>query len=99
MKNTTFQDSVVVNLLNKHFYFISFDAEHKGEISFSGHTFKYIPHGTRSGTHQLAQQLATINNKIAYPTICILNDENEIVFQIASALNTTEFLSILQPLK
>ena len=99
MKNTTLQDSVVVHLLNQHFYFISFDAEYKNEITFSGHTFKYIPHGTRSGTHQLAKQLATINHKIAYPTICILNNENEIVFQIASALNTTELLSILQPLK
>ena len=99
MENTTFKSPEVINELNNDFYFIPFDGEHKDDVQFLGHQFTYIPHGTRSGTHQLAKALGTIDGQLAYPTICVLNSNNEIIFQIASKLTTKELLTVLDSLK
>ncbi|MCB0640758.1 MAG: DUF255 domain-containing protein [Phaeodactylibacter sp.] len=72
MDNTTFKDGSVTNYLNEKFYVVKFDAEQKGEIDFSGHTFKYVPNGRR-GYHQLAYAL--LDGRLSYPTVVYLDEE------------------------
>jgi hypothetical protein len=48
------------------------------------------------GTHQLAKNLATIKGRILYPTLCILNSKNEIIYQYAGWLQVDEMVEILE---
>ena len=99
MENSTFKNPEIITLLNKNFYFISFDAESKEDIQFNNHTFKFKPKGQNTGIHELATELATINSQVVYPTVTILQPDFSIVFQKHSFLNSKELLSILQKIK
>lgn len=99
MQNTTLKNDSIIEQLNKKFYFINLNAEQKKDIVFNGHTFKYKPTGINTGIHELAEQLATIDNKVNYPTICFLNANNEIIFQYDQFINSTELDIILKRLK
>ncbi len=99
MKNITFKNDSIINTLNDHFYFIDLNAEEKRKIVFNNHTFKYKPTGTNTGLHELADQLATIDNKVAYPTLCFLNPDKEIIFQYNQFINSADLQTILIRLK
>lgn len=99
MDQTTLKDDQIRTLLNDHFYFIKFNAETKEEINFRGHLFQFQPTGTKTGMHELSIQLATIDGEIAFPSICILNPENEIVFQYNEVLKTKQFIKVLKQLE
>lgn len=96
MEKTSFSDKEVINKLNTDFYFISLNAETKEIIQFRNRDFKFIPNGRNTGMHQLALELGTIDGKIAYPTITILNPDYEVIFQHASFLNTKQLNRILK---
>jgi thioredoxin-related protein len=96
MHNKTFKNEAVIKNLNEKFYFIDFNAEEKREIIFNNAIYSYKPSGINSGVHELALQLGTIDKQISYPTLCILNDKNEIVFQYNSFLNAKDFLKLLE---
>lgn len=95
MKNTTFKSKEVIQLLNKKFWFADLNAEEKKDIIFNKHTFKYKPTGNNTGIHELAEQLGTINGKISYPVLCILNTKYEIIFQYDQFLSSTDLLKVL----
>lgn len=95
MKNTTFKDKTVINLLNSKFYFVELNAEEERNIRFNNYTFKYKPTGSKTGVHALAEQLGTINGKTAYPLTCFLNEKNDIIYQSDVFLNPKAFVEIL----
>jgi len=95
MKNTTFKNAQIISILNEKFWFVDLNAEHKNDIVFKGHTFKFNPTGRNTGLHELAEELAKINGKLAFPTICILNENFEIVFQTGEFLDSAQFLKLL----
>jgi thioredoxin-related protein len=99
MKNTTFKDKEITKLLNEDFLFANLNAEEKQDILFNGHTFKYKPTGTNTGIHELAEQLATIDKQVAYPTLCFLNSNYEIIFQYNQFINATDLSNLLTRLK
>ena len=99
MKNTTFKNDSVIDVLNNNFYFIDLNAESTEDIYYGGHTFRYKPTGVNTGVHELAEQLGTIDGKMNYPTISIINTQNEIVFQYGGLLKTDELLAVLKKLK
>ena len=98
MKSKTFKNNDVVNLINEKFYFVDFNAEEKRKIVFNNTSFAFKPHGTKTGVHELAIELGTIDNQISYPVICILNEKNEIIFQHYSFLNAKDLMKILKKL-
>ena len=99
MENSTFKNTEIVALLNDNFYFISLDAETKKDIYFNNHKFSFKPNGQNTGIHELATALATINSRIVYPTITILQSDFSMVFQKHSFLNSKELLAILKKIK
>lgn len=96
MKETTLKNKHVIQLLNDHFYYISLNAEQKENITFNQQQFKYIPNSTHSGVHELAKALGTINQKISYPTLSILNSSYEIIFQYNQYLEANQLQEILE---
>lgn len=95
MENTTLQDPTIIKVLQEKFYFISFDGEEERDILFREHTFRFKPRGQGTGVHELAEQLGTIDGQLSYPTICILNEKEEIVFQYTGFLKAKVFRKIL----
>lgn len=96
MMHTTLQNEQVIEVLNEHFLYTALDAEFKNDIVFNHHSFHYMPNGNNTGTHELATALGTINDKLSFPTICILNKHYEIIFQHASFILADDLLSILE---
>lgn len=96
MEHTTFQDEEVNELLNKDFYFVTLDAEEKRDITLKGHTFSYQPTGSGSGQHELAQILGQVNGKLAFPTLCFLNSNNEIIYQSNGFLTAKQLVETIK---
>ena len=96
MEHTTLRNDEVVKLLNEHYYFISFDGEQEEDVSFRGHTFHYQPTGRNTGTHELATALGTMDNALTYPTLVLLDEEYNIIFQHNAFLNSEEMIGVLQ---
>jgi thioredoxin-related protein len=99
MQNTSFKHRDIVQLLNKHFYLLDLDAEEQRGIRFHGHTFQYKPTGHQTGMHELAEQLGTIEGKISFPSLCFLNEKNEIIYQHSGFLDAKALQKILEELK
>ncbi len=93
MKKNTFKNKNIVKILNEKFYFVSFNAESKKEVSFNNHIFKFRPNGN-TGTHEIA--VALTNNKLTYPSTIILSSKNEIILEANTFLNAKKLLTILQ---
>lgn len=99
MKNTTFKNEEIIKELNNTFYFVNFNAEEKRTVVFKKTAFQFKPTGNNSGTHELAIALGTINKQLNFPVLCVLNSENEIIFQHNGYLKPKELKLILAKLK
>ncbi|MFY9242994.1 MAG: thioredoxin fold domain-containing protein [Polaribacter sp.] len=95
MKKNTLENSNIIKLLNNHFYFAKLNGEEKKDIHFLGKTFVYKSYGNKIGNHELAIELASINNKLNYPTTIILNKKFEIDLQIDTYINSKKMEKIL----
>ena len=95
MKSTTFKNNEIIQQLNETFYFVDFNAEEKRTISFNNQQFQFKPTGNNSGIHKLAIQLGTLNNKVNYPVLCVLNEQYEIIFQHTGFLSAKDFKLLL----
>ncbi|WP_166921340.1 thioredoxin family protein [Flavobacterium poyangense] len=96
MKSTTFKNQEIIDRLNSDFYFVDLNAEEKRDILFNNQIFKYRPTGNNVGVNELAIQLGTINKQIAYPVMCILNADNEIIMQYNNYLSVADFKLLLE---
>lgn len=98
MKNTSFKNDKIKDLLKEQFWFAELNAEVNQEILFNGNKFKYKPSGINTGVHELAEQLGTIDGKLSYPALCILNADYEIIFQYNEFLSADDLKKILTKL-
>lgn len=82
MQNTMLSNPKISLLLRNKFYTVYLNVEEKKNIFFAGREFKF-----KSGVNELAGELATVNGRISYPTLCILNTKNEIIYQYGGFLS------------
>ena len=85
-----------MELLNKNYYFVSFDGEQKEEVKFKGHVFQFRPSGRNTGTHELAIALGSVEGNLTYPTFVLLNPAYELIFQHQAFLNAEALIGILE---
>ena len=95
MQKTTFGNPKVIDQINKDFYFIKLNAEEKRDIYFDHTHFKFKPTGSKTGIHELAEALATIDKKAYYPALVVLNAKNEIIYQYGGFLKAAEVSELL----
>lgn len=76
MDKETFNNPVVADYLNKHYYPVKFNAESFDSIVFEGHTFINEKKGTRS-THQFA--IALLNGQLSYPSVAYLAENLQLI--------------------
>lgn len=91
MQNTMIKNPKVSQLLRNEFYTVFLNAEEKKNILFAGREFKF-----RNGVNELATELATVNGRVSYPTLCILNAKNEIIYQYDGFLSVQAFENTLK---
>ncbi len=96
MQQTTFKDNEVVKNLNTNYYFISFNAESKKEVNFLGQIYKFVSTGIKTGKHQIAEVLGSVNGEINYPTTVILNTNYQIEAQFPYMLTSNDLIKILE---
>lgn len=91
MEHTMLKNPKVSNLLDQKYRTVLFNAEVKQDIFFAGRTLRY-----RSGLNELAQELAPNKGVVSYPTICILNSKNEIIYKHEGYLSAQALLYTLE---
>jgi thioredoxin-related protein len=92
MDKQTFTDPNVIELMNKYFYPVKFDAEGKDPITFKGQQFVFVPEG-RNGYHQLAAEF--MQGKMSYPTFMFLNPKFEVITPISGFVKPEDFEPIV----
>lgn len=92
MDATTFTDPEIVELMNRYFIPVKFDAEQKEPISFSGKEFKFVENGKR-GYNELAAAL--MQNKMSYPTVVMLNEKVQMIQPIPGYRSAEDLKPIL----
>lgn len=98
MKNSMLKNREISDLLSGKYYVVFLDAEEKSDIVFSGRRFKFNPSGVNTGLHELAGELGLIRGQIAYPSLCFLNNKNEIIYQHEGFLNPAGLIVLLKKL-
>ncbi len=96
MKNTTFQNIELINLLNDHYWFISFDAEYKKSIVFNGNKYDYIPSGNNTGVNELTEELAMVEGKLSFPIIVAIDQNNEVLIKWRDFMSSKDLLKLLK---
>lgn len=92
MDATTFQNPVVVQVVNQYYYAVKFDAESKKEIVFNGTVYKFVANGQR-GYHELASAL--LQGKMGYPTVAFLDEKLNLIQSIPGYRKASEIDPIL----
>ncbi len=92
LDRTTFKDSIIVDLINEHFYPVKFNAEQKDTINFKGTAYKFVANGRR-GYHELAA--AILQGKMSYPTMIIMDEQYQILSPINGAVNAPDLEPVL----
>lgn len=92
MDKATYENSKVIEAINKNYYAVKFNAEQKEPVTFDGHTFKFVASGRR-GYHELAAALT--NNKLTYPTTVFMDEQVRIIQPIAGYMGPDDFLPIV----
>ncbi|HSG67082.1 MAG TPA: DUF255 domain-containing protein [Bacteroidales bacterium] len=93
MDATTFEDPVIVELMNKYFYAVKLDAERKDTVIFNDHPFVNTNPTGRRASHQLAQAL--LKGKMSYPSFVFLNDKHEWLTVINGYTKSPEMEKVL----
>lgn len=96
MKKNTFTNKNIIRILNKKFYFVSFNAETKKSVTFNNHTFHFKPTGKNTGSHELATTLT--NNNLTFPAIVFLSSKNQVLYKEHTFLPADKLHTILHQL-
>jgi thioredoxin-related protein len=98
MKRSVLKDKRLTGILDKAFYNVFLNADNKDDIIFAGRKFTYKPSGINTGVHELVEELGTINKQISFPSVCFLNEKNEIIYQHAGYLSPVALGTVLETL-
>lgn len=98
MKRAVLTDKRLDITLDRSFYTVFLNADHQEDIVFAGRKFTYKPSGVNTGVHELAAELGTINKQLSFPSLCFLNEKNEIIYQHAGYLDPAGLSLVLKTL-
>lgn len=97
MDKVVFTKSKVIELLNKEYYAVRFDAETEAEVTFGGQTFVNDQIGkSRSPIHQIAQLLASREGQFVPPTLVVLDKEFNVTARYFEYMDSKRLLNALQ---
>ncbi len=77
-------------------YFSVLDAETKETIVFNDMSYRFVPNGVSTGSHELAFSLGNIDNRLVFPTWVLLNENLEIIFKFPGVIKASELSKLLE---
>lgn len=90
---TTFKDTAIANYVNKHFYLMNYDAENADTIRFKGEAcYKTLVNGYPFNTFALK----VTNNRLSFPSIAVLDENQNILDALNAFLTPASLLPILK---
>lgn len=92
MDKNTFQNPVIANYINEHYYAVKLNAEQRDSIQFNGRTYRFVKKGRR-GYHELAAAL--LNGKMSYPTVVYLNENLELLQPVPGYMDAVQFEKVI----
>jgi thioredoxin-related protein len=92
MDAETFSHPVIAQYVNDHYYAVKLNAESTEDITFNGHTYKFVPQNGR-GYHELAAGL--LNGKLSFPSIAYLNEKLELLGAVPGYKGPADMESLL----
>ncbi len=90
MEATTYSDPILIQYMNKHFYCVKLDAETKETIFYKNKNYSFSPDNK---VHDLAAFL--LNGQMGYPTTVFLDENQDVITQVAGYQTTQQMGSIL----
>ena len=99
MQRAQLKKSGVLQRVAPAVYFSEFDAETEDDVVFNDTTYRFIPTGVSTGSHELAFALGSIDSRLAFPTWVLLNENLEIVFQYPGVIKADELTALLKTVR
>jgi thioredoxin-related protein len=93
MDQSTFSDSLIIEMVQRYFFPVKLDAEYKEDIVVRDRTYKFIPNGRR-GYHELAAEL--LNGRMAYPYCVFLDESGNIITTLPGYKEPDELNVVLE---
>ena len=98
MDKVVFTKPDVINLLNKQYYAVRFNAETESAINFGGQKFINDQIGkSRNPIHQIAQLLALRNRQFVPPTLVVLDEDFKVTARYFEYMDSKRLLKALNP--
>ncbi|MBA5245639.1 thioredoxin fold domain-containing protein [Marnyiella aurantia] len=95
MKKKVFGNANVATKIESGFYFAELNGGYTKPIKWEGKTYWFAPTGAGTGTHELAFHLGAVNGKLSYPTMVILDENNQVLYRYSGYLKSHELLELL----
>jgi thioredoxin-related protein len=100
MMANTFTHPEIVDYINKNYYAVKFNAESNDKVVFKGveylnPDFDPAKVGGRNGTHHLTYAIASVQGRIAYPTIVYMDEELNILTPVQGYYQPAQIEPIL----
>ncbi|TCC89128.1 DUF255 domain-containing protein [Pedobacter frigiditerrae] len=95
MDETVFKEPAIIKLLDQQYYFVELNAEDQTPIVYQNHKFSFNP---SLGFHEMAIILAN-KQKLTFPSIYILTNANEILYQHKGFIKATNLFKVLNNIK
>lgn len=89
MDNSTFKDPAIVEVMNKYFLPVKFNAEQKDSVVYNGTTYR-----NTGRTHELAVTL--LKGQLGYPAFVILDTDGKTITTVKGYRDAAEFIHILR---
>ena len=97
MDRVVYTKPKVIELLNREYYAVRFDAETEAEIKFGNLTFSNAEVGkSRTPVHQIAKLLATRDGEFVAPTMVVLDEEFQVSARYFEYMDRNRLLEALQ---
>jgi len=97
MDATTYKNNVIVKYINDNYYAVKMDGEGKEDITFKGHTFKFVQKKLDNGKtvkyHEFTA--AVLDGKMSYPSTVFFNSQEQIIQKVPGYITQEKFEKIL----
>ena len=93
MDQTTFQDSIIIKMMNKYFHPVKFNAEGAAKVNLGGTVYTNPNPAQRRSSHQLA--VALLGGKMSYPSFVILDENFKAITIVPGCSEARDFEKIL----
>lgn len=95
IKQTSFKNREIINLLNNNFYYVEFDIEERESVRIGKQKFVFVPSGVDAGIHQFAEAVGMVDGAVSTPTFVVLSSSWEILYQYNGYMNTNQIKKFL----